>query len=62
MAVFSGPLMLCSPGTLLGNFLRDSEIVPFAPVVSGITFVLIFDNRCISILSYLYFKTFRLLS
>jgi len=62
MAVFSGPLMLCSPGTLLKYFLRDFEIVPFAPVFSGINFVLIFDNRCISILSYLYFKIFRLLS
>ena len=62
MAVFSGPLMLCSPGTLLGYFLLDFEIVPFAPIVTGITFVLTFDNRFISILSYLYFKTIRLLS
>ena len=62
MAVFSGPLMLCSPGTWLGYFLRDFEMVTYAPVVTGITFVLTIDNRCISILSYLYFKTFRLLS
>jgi hypothetical protein len=62
LAVFSGSLMLCSPGTLLGYFLHDFQIVPVAPVDTWITFVLTFDNRCTSIVCYLYFKTLRLLS
>jgi hypothetical protein len=33
-------LMSCFPGMLLRYFLNDSEMVPVAPVISGITFFL----------------------
>jgi len=46
MAVF---LTSCYPGMLLTYFLNDFEIVPFAPIITGITFVFTFHMRCISI-------------
>ena len=44
---------------LLGYFLNEFEMVPIAPVATGITFVSVFHIRCIS--SSLYFQIFRLL-
>ena len=34
---------------LLTYFLNDFEIVPVAPIITGITFVFTFHMRCISI-------------
>ena len=43
---------------LLTYFLNAFEIVPVAPVITGITVVLTFHIRCIYIARSLYFKTF----
>ena len=56
MAVFCSSLTLCFPGMLLTYFLNDSEIVPVAPIITGITFVFTFHMRCISIVRSLYFR------
>ena len=56
MAVFCSALTSCFPGMLLTYFLNDFEIVPVAPIVTGITFVFTFHMRCISILKSLYFR------
>ena len=37
-------------------FLNDFEIVPVAPMITGITFVFTFHMRCISIVRSLYFR------
>ena len=39
-AVFCSSLTSCFPGMLLTYFLNDFEIVPVAPIITGITFVL----------------------
>ena len=39
MAVFCSSLTSCFPGMLLKYFLNDFEIVPVAPIITGITFV-----------------------
>jgi len=49
MAVFCGSLTSCFPGMFLTYFLNDFEIVPVAPVITGITFVFTFHMRCISV-------------
>ena len=41
MAVFCSSLTSCFPGMLLTYFLNDFEIVPVAPIITGITFVAI---------------------
>jgi hypothetical protein len=43
---------------LLTYFLNDFEIVPVAPIITGITLALIFHMPCISIVRSLYFKIF----
>ena len=58
MAVFCSSLTSCFPGMLLMYFLNDFEIVPVAPTITGITFVLTFHMRCISVVRSLYFKIF----
>ena len=40
---------------LLTYFLNVFEIVPVAPIITGITFVFTFHMRCISIVRSLYF-------
>ena len=50
MAVFSSSLTLCFPGMLLTYFLNDFEIVPVAPIITGIAFVLTFHMRFIIII------------
>ena len=50
MAVFCSSLTSCFPCMLLMYFLNDSEIVPVAPIITGITFVFTFHVRCISVL------------
>ena len=61
MAVFCSSLTSWFPGMLLMYFLNDFEIVPVAPIVTGITFVFTFHMRCISIVRSLYFKLLLLL-
>jgi len=58
MAGFCSSLTSCFPGMLLTYFLNDLEIVPVAPIITGITFVYTFHMRCISIVRSLYFKIF----
>ena len=43
---------------LLTHFLNDFEIVPVAPIITGITFVFTFHMRCISIVRSFYFRIF----
>jgi len=56
MAVFCSSLTLYFPGMLLTYFLNYFEIVPVAPIITGITFVFTFHMRCISIVMSLYFR------
>jgi len=58
MAVFCSSLTSWFPGMLLTYFLNYFEIVPVAPVITGITFVFTFNMYCISIVRSLYFKIF----
>ena len=58
MAVFCSSLTSCFPGMLLTYFFNDFEIVPVAPIITGITFVFTFHTRCISIVRSLYFRIF----
>ena len=55
MTVFCSSLTSCSSGMLLTYFLNDFAIVPVAPIITGITFVLTFHMRCISIVRSLYY-------
>ena len=58
VAVFCSSLTSCFPGMLLTYFLNDFEIVPVAPIMTGITFVFTFHMRCIYIVRSLYFRIF----
>ena len=58
MAVFCSSLTSCFLDMLLAYFLNDSETVPVAPIITGITFVFTFHMRCISIIRSLYFRIF----
>ena len=58
MAVFWSSLTSCFPGMLLTYFLNDFEIVPVAPIITGIAFVFTFHMCCISIVRSLYFRIF----
>jgi len=58
MAVFWSSLTSCFPDMLLTYFLNDFEIVPVAPIITGITFVFTFYMRCISIVMSLYLRIF----
>ena len=58
MAVFWSSLTSYFPGMLLTYFLNDYEIVPVAPVITGITFVCTFHMHCIPIVRSLYFRIF----
>jgi hypothetical protein len=40
---------------LLTYFLNDFEMVPVAPVITGITLVFTFHMRCISTVRYYYY-------
>jgi len=52
----------CFTGTLLMSFLHDFQMVPAAPIITSITYVLTFYMRCISIVRSLYFTIFSALS
>ena len=58
MAVFCSSLTSWFPGMSLTYFLNDLEMVPVAPIITGITLVFAFHMRCISIVGSLYFKIF----
>ena len=58
MAVFCSSLTSWFPGMLLRYFLNDFEIVPVAPIITGITFGFTFHMLCISIVRSLYFGIF----
>jgi len=45
MAVFCSSLISCHPDMLLRYCLSDFEMVPFAPVITGITFAFTFHVR-----------------
>ena len=45
MAVFCSSFTSCFPGMLLTYFLNNFEIVPIAPIITGITFVFTFNFR-----------------
>ena len=54
-AVLCSSLISWFPGMLLTYFLNVFEIVPVAPIITGITFVFTFRMRCISIVRSLYY-------
>ena len=56
MAVFCSSLNSWFPGMFLTYFLKDFEMVPIAPIITGITLVFTFHMRCIAIARPLYFK------
>ena len=58
MAVFGCSLTSWFPGMLLTYFLNVFEIVPIAPLITGITLVFTFHMNCISIVRSLYFRIF----
>ena len=58
MAVFCSSHTSWFPRMLLMYFINDFEMVPVAPVITGITLVYAFHMRCISIVRSLYFKIF----
>ena len=58
MAVFCSSLTSCFPDMLLTYFLNDFEIVPVAPIITGINFVFTFHMHCISVVRSLYFRIF----
>ena len=62
MAVFCSSLTSCFPGILLTYFLNDFEIVPIAPIITGITFAFTFHMRYISIVRSLYLLLLLLLT
>jgi len=58
MAVFCSSLNPWFPGMLLTYFLNDFEMVPVAPIITGITYVFTFQMPCIYIVRSLYFRIF----
>jgi len=50
MAVFSSSVTSCFPGVLLTYFLNDYEIVPVAPIITGITFVFLHSTCAVFLL------------
>jgi len=55
MAVFCSSLTSCFPGMLLTYLLNDFEIVPVAPIISGMTFVFYIPHAL-----YFYCKVFTI--
>ena len=58
MAFFCSSRTSWLPGMLPTYFLSDFEMVPVAPIITGITVVFTFHIRWISIVRSLYFKKF----
>jgi hypothetical protein len=57
-AALCSSLISCFPGTLLRYGLSNFELVPVAPVITGITVASIFHMGWISVTRSLYFKIF----
>jgi hypothetical protein len=55
VTVFCSSLM-CFPGMLFRYRLNNSDMVPVAPVMTGVTFAFTFHMRWISVMRSLYFK------
>ena len=55
MAVFCSSLTSLFPDMSLTYFLNDLEMVPVAPIITGITLAFTFHMRCISIVRSLYY-------
>jgi len=55
MAVCCSPLISCFYSMLLRYYASDFEMVPVAPIITGVNFVFTFNMRCISVVRYLYF-------
>src|SRR5215469_10000157 len=60
IAIFCSFLTSWFPGMLLTYFLNDFEMVPVAPITTGITLAFTFHMLCISIVRSLYFKIFSI--
>ena len=58
MAVFYSSITSWFPGMSLTYFRNDTEMVPVAPIITGITPVFTFHMCCIYIVRSLYFKIF----
>ena len=58
ITVFCSSLTSCFPDMSLTYFLNDLEMVPIAPIITGITLAFAFHMRCISVVRSLYFKIF----
>ena len=58
MAVFCSSFTLWFRIMLLMYFLNDFEMVPVAPIITGISLVFTFHMRCISLVRSSYFKIF----
>jgi hypothetical protein len=58
MAVLCSSLTSWFPGSVVTYFLNDFEMVPVAPIITGMTLVFTFHKRSISNVRYLYFKIF----
>ena len=58
IAIFCSSLTSQFPGMLLTYFLNDFEMVPVAPIITGITLAFTLHMRCISIVRSLYCKIF----
>jgi len=52
MAVFCSSFTSWFPGMSLTYFLNDLEMVPVAPIITGITLVFAFHMRCISVVIF----------
>jgi len=51
MTVFCSSLTSWFPGMLLAYFLNDFEMVPLAPIFTGITLLLLFNCSCLHLKS-----------
>ena len=58
VTLFSISLMSCFLGMLLRYFMNDSEMVPVAPITTGITSVFTFHVRCIPVVRSLCIEVF----
>jgi hypothetical protein len=58
MAVFFNSLISCFPDMMLRYYLSYFDMVPVAPIFTGITFAFLINMRKISIISSFYFNLF----
>jgi len=55
MALCCNSLISYFPSIMFKYFLNDFELVPFTPVITGVTFDFIFHMHCISIVRNLHY-------